>query len=151
MPGGIDHPDSKKVTGDVKTDLLDCLDSIQSSGTFASFGPLPDFSDPKVTIGDHTIPLPLAEEDARFIIQASHKAPFGKGTETLVDTSVRNTWEIDRKDFQLQNPEWQVCLRSIIGEVAEALGIDDGGHCIQAELYKMLLYEKGAMFKPHTE
>jgi hypothetical protein len=31
------------------------------------------------------------------------------------------------------------------------LGIHAAGMGISAELYKMLLYDKGAMFKPHQE
>jgi hypothetical protein len=138
-------------SGDLKMDVCECLDSVESLGTFASFSPLEGFIDPQVYIDGQPISLPLSEDDAQRIIQASHKAPFGKGSETIVDTSVRNTWEINHENFQLRNPEWQNYLRGILNRAAEELGISSGSGTVMAELYKMLLYEKGAMFKPHTE
>ena len=138
-------------SGDLKEDVREALDSVESMGTFASFGTLEDFIDPQVYVDGQPISLPLSENDAQRIIQSSHRAPFGKGSETIVDTSVRNTWEINRENFQLRNPEWLGYMHDILKRVIEELGISSGPKTIKAELYKMLLYEKGAMFKPHTE
>lgn len=142
------------IPGDLKTNVQDCLDDVESLGDFASFGTLERFIDPQIHIDGQPISLPLSEHDAQRIIQASHKAPFGKGSDTVIDPSVRNTWEIDRRDFQLRNPEWENYLHDILKRAAKELGVDPGigsGRGIYAELYKMLLYEKGAMFKAHTE
>lgn len=38
--------------------------------------------------------------DARILVQASHRAPFGKGTETVIDEAVRKTWEVDAGEIQ---------------------------------------------------
>ena len=92
--------------------------------------------------------LPLSEDDAQTLVRESHQAPFGKGTETVIDESVRKTWEIDAGKVQFLNTRWQHCLDQIVKNVAEELGVA-GNVC--AEFYKMLLYEKGAMFKPHKE
>lgn len=35
--------------------------------------------------------LPLQEAQVRELIAASRQAPYGKGSETIVDTAVRNT------------------------------------------------------------
>ncbi|KAK5149252.1 hypothetical protein LTR04_007275 [Oleoguttula sp. CCFEE 6159] len=93
--------------------------------------------------------LPLGERDAKAIIQASHQAPFGKGNETLVDVTVRKTWELNADQFQLRNPAWSKFLQKILDNTAEALGVHVSG--LRAELYKLLLYEEGAMFKLHQE
>jgi hypothetical protein len=140
-----------ELSGNLKDDLLHSLEEVQSSRTFASFGVLEDFIDPGIHIDGQTLSLPLSECGAQHIIQASHKAPFGKGSETIVDTSVRNTWEINRENFQLQNRKWGNYMRDILWRVTDELELSDGPETIRAELYKMLLYEKGAMFKPHTE
>jgi hypothetical protein len=139
------------LSGDLKTDVRECLDHVESLGTFASFGTLEGFIDPHVYIDGRPISLPLSDDDAQRIIQASHKAPFGRGSETIVDASVRNTWEINCENFQLRNPGWQSYLNGILKKATEELGINPEWGSVKAELYKMLLYETGAMFKPHTE
>lgn len=52
--------------------------------------------------------------------------------------------------FFFEDPDhWERCFKSLKQNVASRLGIPDVD--IQAELYKMLIYETGAMFKAHTE
>ncbi|KAL8669092.1 MAG: hypothetical protein Q9168_006301 [Polycauliona sp. 1 TL-2023] len=89
--------------------------------------------------------------DAQALAQASQKAPFGKGNETVVDETVRKTWQIDAANVRILNKDWQVCLDRILTRVAEGLGIAGGPSSICAKLHKMLLYEEGAMFKPHQD
>ena len=83
-----------------------------------------------------------------MLIAQSHQAPYGKGSETIVDTAVRNTWELNPEQFQIRSPHWGPFLGNLLKQVAQGLGINAP---ISAELYKMLIYEKGAMFKAHTE
>jgi hypothetical protein len=89
--------------------------------------------------------------DAQAIVAASHEAPFGKGEETLVDTSVRGAWEISPGDFEMRNPAWQPFLQGVVTKVSAGLGVDATGNGVSAELYKLLLYDEGALFKPHQE
>lgn len=95
--------------------------------------------------------LPISEHDAQRIISTSRRAPFGKGKETFVDTSVRKTWEIDAKKIQLKHPKWPTQIEQVVNDVAKSLGIARGSEVVRAELYKLLVYEPGAMFKAHTE
>ena len=97
------------------------------------------------------ISLPLREEDAKLIMKAGRQAPFGRGSETIVDTSFRNTKQLDIDSFQLRNPAWTQYLQDIIKPLGVGLGFQDSPSGIKAELYKLLLYEEGAMFKPHKE
>lgn len=137
----------------LKAGFLDALDSIQSSGMFAAFEQLDGFVDPEIFVpGIGSIPLPLQEQTARSLIQTCHQAPFGKGEQTVYDTSVRNTWELDANQFELRNPAWAKYIKQITRSALKELGFDeDDIFGIRAELYKLLLYEKGAMFKPHKE
>ncbi|MCA9322796.1 MAG: hypothetical protein KDB53_18790, partial [Planctomycetes bacterium] len=48
--------------------------------------------------------LPLVRVQAAELIKCCRKAPYGKGTKTLVDESVRRVWELDPEQFQLTNP-----------------------------------------------
>ncbi|TVY39810.1 hypothetical protein LSUB1_G005264 [Lachnellula subtilissima] len=63
--------------------------------------------------------LPLSDRDAEAIIAASHQAPFGKGEETLVDTSVRKTWEVFPGHFELKNPAWQPFVKTVVAKGSE--------------------------------
>ena len=133
----------------VKEDMLSALQSIQASGSFAAFHSLdhPPPADIWVRDVGH-ISMPLTKRAAMQVVAQCLKAPYGKGSETIVDTSVRNTWELDPSRFELRGPSWRSFLNGIEARVAEDLGIRQP---IIAELYKMLIYEEGAMFKPHAE
>lgn len=135
----------------MQEDILDSLNKIETTGSFAAFAYLPlDFL-PRISVQDvGEIQLPLCEDQARQIIAKLHQAPYGKGSETLVDTSVRNTWELDPSTFFFEDPQnWDRWINHLKKHLATKLGIP--GLQIQADLYKMLIYEKGAMFKSHTE
>ena len=134
-----------------KSALNKHISQIQSTGSFATGGILESFTNPGVIVDSiGALRLPLSEEDARALAQKSRQAPFGKGTETLVDESVRKTWEIDAARIRFGNERWQNYLEQMVKNVARELGVPAGRE-VRAELHKMLLYEKGAMFKPHKE
>ncbi|KAK1655963.1 hypothetical protein BDP81DRAFT_13266 [Colletotrichum phormii] len=129
-------------------DLSDALAGIQTQGTFASFHPLKRV-DPDLSVQDvGPVSLPPSEPVVRQLIDKAIRAPFGKGSETIVDTSVRNTWELDPSQFELRSPRWPADLQKICAFVAKKLGVTSP---VTAELYKLLIYEKGAMFKAHTD
>jgi hypothetical protein len=137
---------------ELRAELEECLSDIQGSGSFAVFGRLNNPPNPGLYLKKGgPISLPLSDRDAEVIIAASHAAPFGKGEGTLVDTSVRKTWEIFPTDFEIRNQSWGQFLSSIVAMVSTGLGIHAAGKGISAKLYKMLLYDRGAMFKPHQE
>jgi hypothetical protein len=152
-------PSSPESNGCVKPDrntlikdLEECLANVQTDGSFALFEALNNAPNPGLCLKNTSIiGLPLSDHDAQAIVSASHEAPFGKGEETIVDTSVRKTWEVSPGEFELKNPAWQPYIESIVAKVSTGLGVDTAGKGVAAELYKLLLYEKGAMFKPHQE
>lgn len=82
----------------------------------------------------------------------------------MVDTSVRNTWELDATKFKLleesavestaastANRGWVHVLKTAKEHVIKELGLTCSVDILRADPYKMLLYEKGAHFKAHTE
>ena len=149
-----DSGDERSLTSnEVSRDaLFRSISKVHSSGSFATFGIIDNFANPGISVDPiGTVRLPLSEDDAHALIQLSCQAPFGKGTETLVDESIRKTWQIDAAKITFRNKGWDVCLERIVRNVAEKLGVTGGSSNVHAELYKMLLYEKGAMFKAHKE
>ncbi|KAL8938341.1 MAG: hypothetical protein Q9216_003942 [Gyalolechia sp. 2 TL-2023] len=128
------------------------ISKVHSAGSFAAFGVIDAFVNPGISVEPiGIVRLPLSQEDANSLVQASQKAPFGKGNQTLVDESVRKTWQIDAEKIQYLNSGWQRCLDQTVERVAQELGVAGGSTNVRAEFYKMLLYEPGAMFKPHQD
>ncbi|KAF2502794.1 hypothetical protein BU16DRAFT_612396 [Lophium mytilinum] len=138
------------ISSNAKATLRKALDGIGAPGPFASAATIPQFADPRIWVGQYgPVALPLSEQDARVIMRASHQAPFGKGEATVVDESVRKTWELGHEAFEIRNAEWEGVVEGAVREVARQIGVRE--ERIGAELYKMLLYEKGAHFKAHQD
>jgi hypothetical protein len=132
-----------------RSNLLRCLDGIQTSGDFSWTDTYHLFVNPGLEIdGFGQVPLPLCPRDAREIKQLSQQAPFGSGHQTVVDTSVRKTWELDQTQFRASNPCWQTFLDDqILARASQALGLVGA----QAKPHKLLLYESGSFFKQHKD
>jgi hypothetical protein len=144
--GGADS--SAVLANSDKRALLKTLNSIESTGKIATSNHYTMFVNPGLTIdGGNQIPLPLKEDDAQTIKGVCRQAPFGHGDKTLVDTSIRNTWELDASKFELRNPEWPKFFDKVLQDTAVGLGLNE----VIAKSYKLLLYEPGSFFKPHKD
>jgi 2OG-Fe(II) oxygenase superfamily len=82
------------------------------------------------------------------------KAPFGRGTETLYDETVRRAWQVDASQITLGGEEWDDHLQLVVVKACYELGFS--GERIEnldvhANLYKLLLYETGGHFTPHRD
>ncbi len=94
------------------------------------------------------VPVPLKRGAAKSLIAACRVAPYGKGTETLVDARVRKTFELDPRKFSLGD-EWNSAIADAARTVADSLGLP--ADRLEARLYKLLVYEKGGFFLPHRD
>ena len=142
---------SIKDIDEIKQDIASCLDTV-GDGFFATSGLMPTAVNPGLCIdGLGKIGLPLYERDAKDIIKFSREAPFGKGTEKMVDASVRKTWEINPEQVHFRNPQWPRALQSAVSKAIEQLGVLGGKSSVRADLHKLLLYEEGGFFKTHRD
>ncbi|KAI9600163.1 hypothetical protein KEM48_000577 [Puccinia striiformis f. sp. tritici PST-130] len=149
ISSGSDATSDLEYDIDLKEDLTKAFKAIKTPGSFATWGALPKTPPTGLHVdGVGDIAMPLSEGQIRQLIAKAHQAPFDRRSETLVDVSVRNIWEIDGDQLRFLDPEWQGYLLDLGKRAATSLGIEGA---IRAELYKMLINEKGAMFKPHTE
>ncbi|KAJ3568244.1 hypothetical protein NPX13_g6487 [Xylaria arbuscula] len=128
--------------------LARTLNNIKSIGDFAAMRRYQHAPNPVLQVGDDIIPLPLHDRDAQSIKKLARQAPFGKGNQTIVDVSVRRTWELSVDNFSLKNPSWSSFLDKILKNVCENLGIVES---IDAQPHKLLLYEQGSFFMPHKD
>jgi len=118
------------------------------SAKFCVDGCLP-VVDPGIEVeGLGTITLPLKRTTAKELVASCQVAPYGKGTQTLVNKKVRNTFELDPKKFRLSDA-WNMAIADAMSPVAELLGLP--AERLEARLYKLLVYEKGGLFLPHRD
>ena len=69
--------------------LIRALAKVDRPGEVCAAGDLPLTMPGLEVEGVGTLRLPLAETQARALIKRCRQAPYGKGTQTLVDTDVR--------------------------------------------------------------
>eukprot|EP00978_Attheya_sp_CCMP212_P020652 scaffold59368_cov47-Attheya_sp.AAC.1 len=111
---------------------------------------------PKIVIdglGEGSIGLPVHCGMVEYIQKSQHceQAPYGHGLETKVDTNVRRCWQIDGSHLHFKGSQWESILdHNILRPALEGLGISKNTQ-VKANLYKMLLYEKGGHFTKHRD
>lgn len=98
-------------------------------------------------VGLLSFPLPQAQIAA--LIAAAERAPYGRGEQTVVDTSVRRVWQIDAAQVRISGKSWAQSLGRILAETGRGLGCE--GTAIRAELYKLLVYDPGGFFLAHRD
>ena len=138
-------------SNNVKEELSFALSMIETPGSFVHFGSVITNPNPGLSIDGQVIGLPIGKHDADFLKSRCTQSPFGKGSATLVDTSVRNSWELDPSQFVLRNSRWTGFVKDIVASVHQQLFLPGTPLDVNAELYKLLLYEEGAYFKPHQD
>lgn len=133
-----------------KKEILSLLSTIEGSGSFEKSG-VKEFVPPGLQIkGIGEVSFPLNPIMTKAIIGEAKQAPFGKGSETVTDTSVRSAWEIDADQLTFKNKDWTKFLKKIVKEVKEGLGIEKDQK-VSASLYKLLIYQEGDFFLPHKD
>lgn len=125
------------------------LSHLKGSGHFATIGSIDYLIPGMFIVGVGELSFPLNQNQAKTLIAVAHQAPYGKGSQTFVDKTVRNTWEIDAKKIKFNNPKWTSHLEKIIEKVKSELGLED--YQIKAHLYKLLIYEEGGFFLKHKD
>ncbi|MFF3729960.1 2OG-Fe(II) oxygenase [Streptomyces sp. NPDC002476] len=96
------------------------------------------------------LPLPLRAPVTKKLIAQARQARFGRGEQTLSDTSVRDTWEITPDRITLGGPDWDRTLSGVLDGVRHALGLPPTT-ALRAEPHALLVYGKGQFFLPHQD
>ena len=90
----------------------------------------------------------IGEPNIKELKKVATSAPFGKGTETVVDETVRKGLQIDPSLVEFTSPQsWQKRLQGIAAELCNAYNEKE----VSLVFYKMLLYEEGGHFAPHKD
>ncbi|WP_182358951.1 2OG-Fe(II) oxygenase [Tomitella gaofuii] len=96
------------------------------------------------------VPLPIRAPQAKKLISIAHPAHFGKGEETLLDTDVRDTWEVPAELVHLDGAGWDEELADALERLGETLGLQHGTR-LRPEFHSLLVYGKGQFFAPHQD
>ena len=99
-------------------------------------------------LGPLAVPVPHAQ--ARQLWLLGRPARYGRGEQTLVDPSVRDTWEIPKSRVKLDKRRWNKTLLPVLDRLRADLGLPPGCE-LKAELHSMLVYAPGQFFVPHQD
>jgi len=129
--------------------IEELLRSVDRPGDFCVHGklyaPMPTLAVEDVG----TLAFPVPESQLRALIGAAERAPYGKGPQTVTDPSVRNCWQIGAERIDLSGGAWADTFAGILHAAAAGLGCPP--RRIEAQLYKLLVYERGGFFIPHRD
>ena len=130
------------------SNLAAVLDQVQRPGDFYATGTF-DIHPPRLEVeGVGPIALPLLPVQEQQIAAVAEQAPYGRGTETLLDPGVRRTWQVDAARVHLSGRRWDADLAGVVARVAAQLGVNGR---VEAELYKLLVYGTEDFFVAHRD
>ena len=132
-----------------ETQIFDILSGINRSADFYACQNSKAFFPQLQIKGLGELALPLCETQAKQLIQLCGRAPYGKGTQTLVDENVRKVWELDTSKVSTGNKAWQSFINRTLRNYEEILDLQ--GQTLIAHPYKLLLYDAGSFFLKHQD
>ena len=98
-------------------------------------------------VGILSFPVPPFQVEQ--LIEHATRAPYGRGTRTVVDTGMRRVWQVAAPKVSVGGQSWRRSFETILSTVTRGLGCE--GANVAAELYKLLVYDPGGLFKPHRD
>ena len=129
--------------------LENLLQSVDRPGGFCTHGrefvPMPTLE----VEGVGMLSFPVPDSQVRALVAGAERAPYGKGPDTLVDTSVRDCRQIGADRIRVGGAAWADTLGRILHAVGAGLGCPGGR--LEARLYKLLIYEPGGFFSTHRD
>ena len=129
--------------------LEELLESVDRPGGFCTssraYLPMPTVE----VEGAGTLSFPVPVFQIRDLLKVAERAPYGKGADTLVDTSVRDCWQIGAERIRVGGGAWPETLSGILERASKGLGCPGGR--LEAQLYKLLIYETGGFFAEHRD
>jgi hypothetical protein len=121
-------------------ELETLLSDLPQPGNFYAYGakeiPMPKVEVDRVGI----VSFPISVDQIKKIIEQATQAPYGRGAETILDTSVRKTWQLPPEQVHISGKSWSSHFKAIIADVKKQLGCHEVS--VEAELYKLLVYGK---------
>jgi len=126
--------------------LVDAIERVDVTGQFAVSGVHEQAPVVRVD-GMGPLPLPVIPVMLPLLQAVGGPAPYGRGTETLFDASVRRCTQMDAQRVHVPD-SFTNALNSIVEAATLGLGVIGE---VRATLYKLLVYGPGDFFAPHRD
>jgi hypothetical protein len=104
-------------------DFVRLLRDVAEDGSFAASGSLTSMPVVDLPVFGR-LPLPLDHATVDRLSAFCEQAPFGQGTETVIDTSVRNVLQTDATNITFGNPHFEHELNASFDKVSKSIGCD---------------------------
>ena len=134
---------------DPLSEVEELLRSIDRPGNYCAggrmFAPMPALE----AEGVGPLSFPVSPERAEALFSRGRLSPFGKGTETVRDESVRSSREFEPGETSLGGGGWKKTMEELKDAAARGLGCPPDR--LEAEFYKLLVYAPGGFFLPHRD
>lgn len=132
---------------DFRTDFSTLLHRVRRPGTFAFAGTRP-VGIPRIEVqGVGLLSFPLPTFQAEQLKAVAEPAPYGRGAETVLDPTVRRAWQFPAEQVHL-DARWQVLLAEIVAAARVGLAVEAE---VEAQLYKLMVYDTGCFFVRHRD
>jgi hypothetical protein len=118
--------------------LARLLDDAEAPGSFSAQILAPADALRVEVVGLGAVQTPVRGPLAKKLIAVGRPAKFGRGEQTLTDTSVRDTWEITPDLVTLGGLAWEATLGAVLDDVRDELGLPPTTR-LRAELHAMLI------------
>jgi hypothetical protein len=99
-------------------------------------------------VGPLAFPIPAAT--AQALCAVARAAPFGRRSQTLFDSRVRDCWEIEASRLKIDARRWKQTLEPELTSIRWRLGLPKDTR-LTAVLDKLLVYGPGQFFSPHQD
>ncbi len=126
------------------------LGGVTAGGSFSARRTAPADTLPIEVKGLGPLRFPVPAAQARQLRGLAHPARYGKGTQTLLDARVRDTWEVPLSRVKIDKRRWNRTLQPVLEGLRADLGLPAGSRLV-AELQSMLVYTRGQFFVPHQD
>lgn len=134
----------------VGEDLSALLRSVHGGGSFATrrTAPIGDLAIEVTDVGE--LGLPVTAAQARRLRLVARPAKYGRGEQTILDRTVRDTWEIPRSRLRIAKRRWNRTLGPMLETIRDDLGLPEASS-LGAQFHSMLLYEREQFFAAHQD
>jgi hypothetical protein len=133
---------------DICGQLAAVLQSVQRPGDFFVSGRV-SLPAPRLVVDRvGEISLPVLPAQVEQLIAEAERAPYGRGEKTLLDTTVRRTWQIAPQRVAFRGKQWEETLGRVVTRACAGLGVEEPA---AAGLYKLLVYDPGSFFISHRD
>jgi hypothetical protein len=132
----------------IGTALLNSLRSVKRSSDFCVGGTREIFMPTIDVDGVGRMAFPILPIQGEQLVAIAKAAPFGRGEATVVDREVRRTWQVDADKVRIGGRHWDKTLAGLVADVARELGVSEP---VEADFYKLLVYDTGSFFVDHRD